>query len=208
MAYKLPPLPYDVKALEPHVSAKTMTVHYTKHHKGYVDRLNEMISGTDLEDKSLETIIQTASAKSDQLLFNNAAQAWNHTFFWNSMAPKPSEPSDHLASEIDKAFGGMDGLKRTFKKVATSTFGSGWTWLINGADGLEVISTSNADLPLVHGTDALICCDVWEHAYYLDYQNKRGDFVSAFLENLINWDFAAQNWSRKSSEKRHQKRAD
>lgn len=191
MPYELPPLPYDADALEPHISMQTMVIHSTKHHQGYADKLNGMIEGTELDDQDLSEIIRAAAQKDDQLLFNNAAQVWNHCFFWDSMTPTVTTPSDQLAAAIDDTFDDMAGFKKAFKEAATSQFGSGWSWLVGGADGLEILSTSNASLPLIHGKKALICCDVWEHAYYLDYQNERGKFVDTFLDFLINWDFAS-----------------
>ena len=196
MAYELPLLPYDVDALQPFISSATMTLHYGKHHQGYADKLNKIIEGTKLTDESLEQIIEAAMRNSDQDLFNNAAQVWNHNFFWNSLLPKASEPSEELAAEIKKYFDGMDGFNKAFKAAATGEFGSGWAWLVATAEGLEVMSTSDADLPLAHGKAALIGCDVWEHAYYLDYQNDRGKFLDAFLGASINWEFASQNWKQ------------
>lgn len=200
MAFELAPLPYDFDALEPHISARTMKVHHDKHHQGYVTKTNGLIEGTDLESRDIETVIRTARDKSDRPLFNNAAQVWNHDFFWTSMTPKNrTEPTPELAHAIDDAFGGMSGFRKIFKDVATGEFGSGWAWLVVGDDGLEVMSTSDADLPLVHGKVPLICCDVWEHAYYLDYQNERGKFVDGYLENLLNWEFAVENWEKRKS---------
>lgn len=193
MPYDLPPLPYDADALEPHISLKTMKLHYGKHHQGYVDKLNAITNGTDLDGKDLKTIIRTARKNSDQYLFNNAAQVWNHNFFWQSMAKASSEPSDRLKAEIEKAFDGMDGFNQAFKETATSEFGSGWAWLNATKDGLEVMSTTDAETPIANGENPLICCDVWEHAYYLDYQNERGDFIGVFLDNLVNWKFASEN---------------
>ena len=195
MAYELPALPYDAAMLEPHISEQTMKLHYGQHHKGYVTKLNKAIEAGDLADAELETIIRTAHEKSDESLFNNAAQVWNHNFFWNSMAPTISEPTGKLAAALKESFGSLSGFKKAFTEAATTEFGSGWAWLVAGSDGLEAISTGDADLPLVHGKTALVCCDVWEHAYYLDYQNERGDFVGVFLEKLIDWEFASKNWA-------------
>tara|TARA_R110002110_G_scaffold87243_10_gene227516 strand:+ start:267 stop:854 length:588 start_codon:yes stop_codon:yes gene_type:complete len=191
--YELPSLPYAPDALAPHISERTISFHYGKHHQGYVDKLNAAVEDSDLEDKSLEDIIHAAKERSDQGLFNNAAQVWNHNFFWNSMSPDETSPSDALSAALDDAFGGVAGFNDAFKAAATGQFGSGWAWLVAGKNGLEVKSTSDADLPLAHGERALICCDVWEHAYYLDYQNARPDFVDVFLDKLINWDFASKN---------------
>ncbi len=196
MAYNLPGLPYDADALEPHMSKKTVLLHYGKHHQGYVDKLNGAVKGSDLEKQPLEAIIQAAHEKSDAFLFNNAAQVWNHNFFWTSMTPERTEPTDELKSAIDKSFDGLDGFKAAFKKAATEQFGSGWVWLAATQEGLTIMKTANADLPLIHGVTPLVCCDVWEHAYYLDYQNERGKFVDAFLSELINWPFVAENWRK------------
>ncbi len=192
--YKLSPLPYDFDALAPHISEATLRVHHGKHHRGYVDKLNAAVKDTDLAGKPLEEVIQAAREKSDQDLFNNAAQVWNHDFFWKSMSPGDSKPSDGLTAAIEEAFEDMAGFKKAFKEAATRQFGSGWAWLVADAGTLELESTGNAELPLALGTVPLICCDVWEHAYYLDYQNTRTDFVDAFLDHLVNWDFASENW--------------
>lgn len=191
--YELPSLPYAADALAPHISEQTISFHYGKHHQGYVDKLNAAVADSDLKDKSLEDIIHAAGKSADQGLFNNAAQIWNHNFFWNSMSPEATAPSDALSAALDDAFGGITGFNDAFKAVATGQFGSGWAWLVAGKDGLEVKSTSDADLPLAQGERALLCCDVWEHAYYLDYQNARPAFVDVFLDKLINWDFASEN---------------
>ena len=194
--YELPPLPYAADALAPHISEKTISFHYGKHHQGYVDKLNAAIGDGDLKGKSLEDIVLAAKERSDKGLFNNAAQIWNHNFFWNSMSPAATSPSGALANAIDDAFGGVEGFNEKFTAVATGHFGSGWAWLVAGKNGLEIKSTSDADLPLAHGERALLCCDVWEHAYYLDYQNARPAFVGVFLKELINWDFAAENMAK------------
>jgi superoxide dismutase, Fe-Mn family len=195
MAIELPPLPFAKDALEPHMSARTLEFHHGKHHKGYVDKTNAAIAGTDLEKASLEEIVKTAKSKGDEGLFNNAAQAWNHTFFWNSLSPKAAGPEGKLKDMIDSAFGGLSEFKKAFKTEATGHFGSGWAWLCQeGTDGLKIISTHDADSALVHkGLNPLITLDVWEHAYYLDYQNARPDFVDDFLTNTMNWSFAATN---------------
>jgi Fe-Mn family superoxide dismutase len=197
MTFKLEPLPFEPDALDPYISEKTMSYHYGKHHQGYVDKLNGIIEGTDLENESdLVAIIEAARKKDDQNLFNNAAQVWNHNFFWQSMSPEKTQPASGLDAAIDDAFGGVDGFKSAFKDAATGQFGSGWAWLVAGPRGLEVMSTGNAEPAMVQGKTPLLVCDVWEHAYYLDYQNDRGSFVDAFLDNLINWDFAAANWKQ------------
>ena len=195
MSIEFPSLPYAINALEPYVSAKTLEFHHGKHHKGYIEKLNSAIAGTAYEGKSLEAIIGAAHKASETGIFNNAAQSWNHEFLWNSMSPNGGgEPIGPLAAAIDARFGNIGGFKAEFKAAALAQFGSGWTWLVRTAKGLEVVSTGNADTPLLHGTTALVTLDVWEHAYYLDYQNKRDAYVDAFLSNLINWDFAAENY--------------
>lgn len=195
MAFELPSLPYAQDALEPHYSSKTLSFHHGKHHKAYVDNLNKAIDGTDMEGKSLEEIIK-ASAKDQSKtgIFNNSAQVWNHTFFWNCMAPGGGgKPSGDVAKRIDDAFGGYDKFAEEFKAAATGRFGSGWAWLVEDGGSLKVTNTLNADTPMVHGQKALLTIDVWEHAYYLDYQNRRPDYVDAFLQHLVNWDFVAKN---------------
>jgi len=195
MAFELPALPYAKDALEPHMSANTFDFHHGKHHNTYVVNLNGMIEGTDMESKSLEDIIKaTAGDASKAGVFNNAAQVWNHTFFWNSMSPNGGgAPSGDLAAAIDAAFGGLDGFKDAFKNAGATQFGSGWAWLVSEGGSLKVTKTPNAETPLTSGATPLVCCDVWEHAYYLDYQNRRPDFLQTFLDSLINWDFAAAN---------------
>ncbi len=197
---KLPALPYAESALEPAISAKTMGFHYGKHHKGYLDNLNKLIAVSELESLPLEEIIRvTAKAKDKDgvAIFNNAAQVWNHTFFWNSMKPKGGgKPTGALLEKLEKSFGSYDKFKQAFQDAATGQFGSGWVWLVADGDGLKIIKTSNADTPVAHGQKALLTCDVWEHAYYLDYQNRRKDFVATFLDSLVNWDFAAAQLSR------------
>jgi Fe-Mn family superoxide dismutase len=195
MAFELPPLPYDKSALEPHVSAKTLEFHHGKHHQAYVTNLNNLVKDTPLASQSLEAIIKaTAKDESKAGVFNNAAQVWNHTFFWNSMTPKGGgKPSGDLAGRIDQAFGGLDKFKEQFKTAAVGQFGSGWAWLVSDGGQLKITKTPNAVNPMSQGQTALLTCDVWEHAYYLDYQNRRPDFVQAFLDNLVNWDFVAKN---------------
>jgi len=189
MAFELPPLPYAEDALAPHLSAETLQFHHGKHHKTYVDKLNAAIEGTPDADKSLEEIIQSASGP----LFNNAAQTWNHTFYWNSMAPGGGgAPSGAVADGIGSAFGSYDGFKEKFTAEAVNHFASGWAWLVDGGSGLEVISTHDADTAIKHGAKPLITCDVWEHAYYIDYRNVRPDYVATFLDHLVNWDWANQ----------------
>ena len=191
MTFKLTELPYDRDALEPHISARTLGFHYGKHHKTYVENLNKAVAGTKYEDMALEEVIQASFRKNDKPVYHNAAQAWNHTFFWDSMDPaSDGRPSGTLADKLDVQFGGLDDFRKQFKESAVSKFGSGWTWLIADGDNLAIVSTSDADSPLTTDTTPLITLDVWEHAYYLDYQNSRDKFVDAFLEHLINWDFA------------------
>ena len=192
-AFQLPPLPYAQDALEPYISAKTMSFHYGKHHQAYVDNLNKLVAGTPWATQPLEKIIQeTAGAADKAALFNNAAQVWNHTFFWKSMKPGGGgKPTGRLLELIEKSFGNFDDFKKDFTNAAVSQFGSGWVWLVQDGDKLKIVKTSNADTPVANRQTALLTCDVWEHAYYLDYQNRRKDFVQAFLDHLVNWDFAA-----------------
>ena len=190
--HTLPDLPYPENALEPHISAETLQFHYKKHHATYVDKLNGLIPGTEFETASLEDIIKKASGG----IFNNGAQVWNHTFYWNCLSPNGGgAPSGDLASAIDQAFGSFDDFKARFSESAVNNFGSGWTWLVENSDGtLEIVNTSNAANPMTDGKQPLLTCDVWEHAYYVDYRNARPKYVEAFW-NLVNWDFVAQNFS-------------
>jgi superoxide dismutase, Fe-Mn family len=202
MAVELPKLPYALDALEPHVSKSTLEFHHGKHHKAYVDKTNELIANTDLANKSLEEIVRAAAGQKDKTaLFNNAAQAWNHTFLWNSMSPKGGKPTGALAEGIEKDLGGFATFAENFKKAAVGQFGSGWAWLTLANGKLEITATANADTPLVHGKTPLLTLDVWEHAYYLDYQNRRPDYVSTFLEKIANWEFAASNLQKASQRK-------
>jgi Fe-Mn family superoxide dismutase len=202
MAVELPKLPYALDALEPHISKLTLEFHHGKHHKAYVDKTNELIANTDLAKKSLEEIVRAAAGQKDKAtLFNNAAQAWNHTFLWNSMSPKGGKPTGALAAAIEKDLGGFATFAENFKKAAVGQFGSGWAWLTLANGKLEISATGNADTPLVHGKTPLLTLDVWEHAYYLDYQNRRPDYVSTFLEKIVNWDFAAGNLQKASQRK-------
>ncbi|WP_425407775.1 superoxide dismutase [Hyphococcus sp.] len=195
MAITLPELPYDKGALAPHISKETLQFHYDKHHSGYVDKTNAAVKGTDLDDASVEDIISAAKEKSDQGLFNNAAQVWNHTFYWDSMSPDGGgEPTGDIAAAIKDSFGGYDNFKDAFAAKGAGQFGSGWAWLVVKDGKLDVTNTPNAETPLTDsGVTPLITMDVWEHAYYLDYQNKRPDYISAFIDNLVNWDFANKN---------------
>ena len=195
MTLELPPLPYDQKALEPHISANTLSFHYGKHHQAYVTNYNNLVKDTPLADKSLEDVIKEVAGDSSKVgVFNNGAQVWNHTFFWNSMTPNGGgKPSGELASKIDADLGGYDKFIADFKTAGTTQFGSGWAWLVLDKGKLAITKTANADTPLAHGQTALFTIDVWEHAYYLDYQNRRPDFISVVLEKLVNWDFVAKN---------------
>jgi len=195
MTFELPPLPYGKSALEPHMSAKTLDFHHDKHHRAYVTALNDLVKGTPLAAKSLEAIIkETAKDDAKSSIFNDAAQTWNHTFFWNSMKPNGGgAPTGVLAQRIDRDFGSLAKFKEQFKQAAVGEFGSGWAWLVLDKNELKVTKTSNAMTPVALGQTAILTCDVWEHAYYLDYQNRRPDFVQAFLDHLVNWEFAAKN---------------
>jgi superoxide dismutase, Fe-Mn family len=190
MEHKLPELPYALDALQPHISRETLEYHYGKHHQTYVTNLNNLIKGTEFEDLSLEDIIKKSSGG----IFNNAAQVWNHTFYWNSLAPKAGgQPGGEVAKAINAKFGSFDEFKKQFSATAVGTFGSGWAWLVKNPGGsIELASTSNAATPMTSGNTALLTCDVWEHAYYIDYRNARPKYVEAFW-NLVNWDFVAKN---------------
>jgi Fe-Mn family superoxide dismutase len=193
--FALPPLPWAENALEPHISGKTIGFHYGKHHRAYIDKLNKAVEGKKLAEMKLEdVIVETGKDPSTASIFNNAAQAWNHAFYWKSLEPKGGdEPKGKLADMIKADFGGLDGFKKEFAEAANGQFGSGWAWLVVENGKLRVVKTGNADTPIARGGKPLVTCDVWEHAYYLDYQNKRADYVTAFLDHLINWEFAAQN---------------
>jgi superoxide dismutase, Fe-Mn family len=195
MTYELPPLPYADTALEPIYSARTISFHHGKHHKAYVDNLNKLVANTRIDGMSLESVIDIAAKNSEMTgVFNNAAQIWNHTFFWKSMKPGGGgKPSGALAKMIDEAFGSYEKFAEQFKAAAVGRFGSGWAWLVLDGGALKIVSTPNAETPITKGQTPLITVDVWEHAYYLDYQNRRPDFVQAFLDKLVNWDFAAAN---------------
>ena len=191
----LPSLPYAENALSPVISANTIGFHYGKHHKGYVDNLNKLVAGTEFADLPLEKIITETAGKADKTaIFNNAAQTWNHTFYWRSLRPKGSgEAPTVLKQKITASFGTLDACKKELATAATTQFGSGWAWLVLDGDKFKVVKTGNADLPLTKGMKPLLTIDVWEHAYYLDYQNRRSDYVNAVLDKLINWSFAADN---------------
>jgi superoxide dismutase, Fe-Mn family len=191
----LPTLPYAENALDPVISANTLSFHYGKHHKAYVDNLNKLLAGTDMASLSLEQVIAQSEGKSDKAgIFNNAAQVWNHTFYWHSLKPNGGgEPPAKLKQLIDASFGGLDACKKELATAATTQFGSGWAWLVLDAGKLKVAKTGNAETPLTKGVKPLLTIDVWEHAYYLDYQNRRPDYANAVLDKLINWGFAADN---------------
>ncbi|HEY9764374.1 MAG TPA: superoxide dismutase [Trichocoleus sp.] len=195
MAYELPPLPYAYDALEPHVSRGTLEFHHDKHHAAYVNKYNELIQGTEYENQSIEEVIKAVAGNPDQgAIFNNGAQAWNHTFYWNCMKPGGGgTPSGDLAQKIDADFGGFDKFAEAFKNAGATQFGSGWAWLVLENGTLKVTKTPNADNPLTHGQVPLLTMDVWEHAYYLDYQNSRPNYMDSFLKNVVNWDFVSQN---------------
>ena len=195
MAFELPSLPYADTALEPYYSSKTFSFHHGKHHKAYVDNLNKLLPDSPVEHSSLEEIIKATAGDATRAgFFNNAAQVWNHTFFWHCMAPGGGgKPAGELAAKIDAAFGSYEKFAEQFKAAAVGRFGSGWAWLVLDGGALKIMSTPNAETPMTGGKTALLTVDVWEHAYYLDYQNRRPDFVQSFLDHLVNWDFVAQN---------------
>jgi len=190
MEHALPALPYPLDGLQPHISKETLEFHYGKHHQTYVTNLNNLIKGTEFESASLEEIVKKSSGG----VFNNAAQIWNHTFYWNSLSPKGGgAPSGALAAAIDKNWGSFEAFKEAFTKSAVGNFGSSWTWLVKKADGsLDIVNTSNAATPVTTADTPLITCDLWEHAYYIDYRNRRPDYLGAFW-SLVNWDFASKN---------------
>ena len=191
----MPELPYPQNSLEPVISARTISFHYGKHHTAYVNNINKLIVGTQFEKMPLEKIIMAASGKRDDVsIFNNAAQAWNHNFYWHSLKPKGGgEPPAALKQKIEKSFGDVEKCKEELTKAATGQFGSGWAWLVADGDTLKVVKTGNAENPMTQNLKPLLTIDVWEHAYYLDYQNRRADYVKGILDNLINWEFAAAN---------------
>lgn len=195
MAFEQPALPYAVTALEPHMTAKTFEFHFGKHHATYVTNLNNLTKDTPLANQSLEEIIKaTFGDPSKAGIFNNAAQVWNHTFFWKSMKPNGGGvPTGDLAAQINATFGSLDKFKEEFKTAATTQFGSGWAWLVKDGNTLKITKTGNAENPIAQGQTPLLTLDVWEHAYYIDFQNRRPDFITTYLENLVNWDFAAAN---------------
>jgi Fe-Mn family superoxide dismutase len=196
MKHKLRPLPYAVDALAPHLSRETLEFHHGKHHRGYVNKLNELVQGSRFEDAPLEEIVKSAT----DATFNNAAQVWNHDFYWDCLSPEGGgEPKGEIARAIKSSFGSFDQFKEKFSAAAEGRFGSGWAWLALAADGsLEITSTANADTPLKSGKIALLTCDVWEHAYYIDYRNVRADYVQAYWR-LVNWKFVERNWNQARS---------
>ncbi|MCS7013110.1 MAG: superoxide dismutase [Chloroherpetonaceae bacterium] len=197
MPFTLPELPYPKDALEPHLSAKTFEFHYGKHHQAYVTNLNNLIPNTEFENASLEEIIKkTAKDSSKAAFFNNAAQVWNHTFYWHCMKPKGGgEPTGALMDKIKEDFGDFGKFKEAFKQAAVTQFGSGWAWLVLDNGKLAVVKTPNAEVPFTEGKTPLLTIDVWEHAYYIDYQNRRPDYAQVFIDHLINWDFVSQNFA-------------
>src|SRR5215510_2162816 len=190
MQHQLPPLPYPMHALAPHISKETLEYHYSKHHATYVSNLNELIKGTEFEKLALEDIVKRASGG----MFNNAAQAWNHTLYWDCLSPEGGgQPRGALSDSIRGKWGSFDGFKEAFSRSAVANFGSGWTWLVKKVDGsLDIVNTSNAQTPLTGADKPLLACDVWEHAYYIDYRNRRADYVAGFWK-LANWDFVGRN---------------
>lgn len=195
MPFSLPDLPFAADALEPHISAQTFSFHHGKHHQAYVTNLNNLIKDTALEGKTLEEIIKKTAGDENKVgVFNNAAQVWNHTFFWNSLSPEPTAPDAAMTKLLNDCFGSIEAFKSAFKEAGATQFGSGWAWLVADKNGkLKIIKTANALTPLTMGYTPLLTCDVWEHAYYLDYQNRRPDFLQTFLDHLINWNFAKSN---------------
>lgn len=191
MTHQLPPLPFAPGALAPHISAETLDYHYGKHHQTYVKTLNELIKNTEFSEASLEDIIKRAKGT----IFNNAAQVWNHNFYWQCLTPAHTEPDAALAMALQKEFGSVENFREAFQKCAVANFGSGWTWLVKKPNGkLAIQNTDDADDPLITGDTPLLTCDVWEHAYYIDYRNERAKYVSAFW-NIVNWDFVARNFA-------------
>ena len=193
--FQLPPLPFDEAALAPVISARTLGLHYGKHHAAYVNKLNELVAGTRFADMPLEHVIASTVGNAEtQKIFNNAAQAWNHAFFWNSLRPPRANgvPPGNIKSCINEAFGDLEACKKKLSTAAVECFGSGWAWLVSRGGKLEIITTSNAGTPITMGALPLLTIDVWEHAYYLDYENRRPEFVDAVIDQLLNWDFAAE----------------
>lgn len=197
MTIELIPLPYSHEALEPHISRKTLELHHGAHHKAYVDKTNEAIAGTDLADSALEDIVKAAKAKGDAKLFNNASQVWNHGFYWNSLTPAAEKPSEKLQQAIDRDFGSIEEFKKQISEKAVGHFASGWAWLVAEGGKLSIVDSHDAASPLSESTaNPLLTIDVWEHAYYLDVQNKRPEYVKRVLDNCLNWRFASENYER------------
>ena len=196
--FTLPPLPYAESALAPVISANTLSFHYGKHHKAYVDNLNNLVKGTEYENASLESVINGTAGKADKTpIFNNAAQVWNHTFYWNCLkGGAGGKPTGRIAQMIDSDLGGYDAFRKEFAQTCVTQFGSGWGWLVVEGGKLKLAKTGNAEVPFTKGAKPLLTIDVWEHAYYLDYQNRRPDYVNAVIDKLLNWDFAAENLAR------------
>ena len=190
--FSLPPLPYTEDALEPHISGETLTLHHGKHHKKYVDTMNQLLEKERVSGSSLEEIVRNSSGK----LFNNAAQAWNHDFYWHSLSPQGSKPSALLKRRIENDFGSFERFARQLADAAAAQFGSGWAWLVKKESGLEIVTTSNADTPMARGERCLLTIDVWEHAYYVDYKNEREKYLKAVINELLNWEFAEKNFAR------------
>ena len=188
--FQLPPLPWAENALDPVISARTIGLHYGKHHAAYVKKLNELVAGTRYADMPLEQVVRETAGK-EQKIFNNAAQAWNHTFYWNCLKKGGGKPSGAIAQRIDADCGGLDGFKQKFTETAVNCFGSGWAWLVERDGKLDIIATSNADTPVAKGVTPLLTLDVWEHAYYVDYENRRPDYAKAVIDQILNWEFAA-----------------
>jgi superoxide dismutase, Fe-Mn family len=198
MSFSLPPLPYADNALDPVISAHTMSFHYGKHHKAYVDNLNKLAAGTEFENMALEDVIKKTAGAADKIgVFNNAAQIWNHTFYWHSLKPNGGgAPSGAIKGKIEAAFGSFEKFKEDFAQAAVTQFGSGWAWLVADGDAVKLAKTANAEVPFTKGQKPLLTIDVWEHAYYLDWQNRRPDYAKAVIEKLLNWDFANQNLTK------------
>lgn len=195
MSFELPELPYRSDALEPFLSQRTLETHHGKHHKGYINKLNDLVKGTEYSDMSLQQVVMKAHGDGNLAVFNNAAQSLNHGFLWESMSPDGGgSPAGPLSDAIDAAFGDLNGFQEAFKQAALSQFGSGWIWLVMDSGGLRIMQTGNADTPILRGQQPLLTLDVWEHAYYLDYKNDRGQYVDTYLSDCINWAFAAQNF--------------
>jgi Fe-Mn family superoxide dismutase len=191
--FTLPKLPWDEGALDPVISARTIQLHHGKHHKAYVDKTNELVAGTPLAGMSLEEVVRAAEKEKNPKLFNNAAQAWNHAFFWNCLRPGAAKPSGDIARRIDSDLGGLEAFGKDFARAAVECFGSGWAWLVDRGGKLEILATSNAGTPLTMGATPLLTLDVWEHAYYLDHRNRRDEYVAGVVEHLLDWEFAERN---------------